>query len=358
MNVRTVPSDSFVVPPPVERGDRVAVVSPAAGLASEFPEVFELGLSRLRDVFDLEPVVFPSARQSSTFLEERPRARAADIHAAFQDPSISGVISTIGGYDQLRVLRYLDPETLRTNPTRFYGMSDNTNIGLFLWKAGIVSYNGGQLMNELGVRGELPAYTERSVSAALFDVSLGELAPSDVWTDEPTDWWGDDQSPTTPPSYRPNPGGAWAGGTHRVSGPVWGGCRAVVDQHLACEQYLPEPSRLEGAILALEIAADLPSPEQVATSMLCLGERGLLDQFSAVVVGRIPGRNRTRQPSRETQKHYREAVRSAIRQQVARYNPDAPLVFGLDWGHTTPIVPLPLGSEMEVDPRRKRIAVV
>ncbi len=87
----------FLTAPPMGPGDRVAVVAPSSGGARDAPHVLALGLSRLREVFGLEPVVFPTARQGNGFLEEHPRARAADLHAAFEDPSITGVFTTIDG---------------------------------------------------------------------------------------------------------------------------------------------------------------------------------------------------------------------------------------------------------------------
>ncbi|SER90971.1 S66 family peptidase [Natrinema salaciae] len=348
---------NFVTPPALEPGDRVAVIAPSSGGARNAPHVFELALERLHTAFDLEPVVYPTARQSDDFLSAHPRARAADIHAAFRDPDISGVFATIGGADQLRVLRHLDPTVLREHPTRFYGMSDNTNLSLLLWNAGIVSYSGAQLMNELAVPGELPAYTECYCRRAFFDESLGELEPAAEWTDEPSTWWTNPDELRTPPAYEPNPGWDWRGGDGRVTGRVWGGCRAIVEWHLATDRYLPAPGALDGAILALETAEELPSPTDVAGTLMCLGERGLLERFAAVVVGRAPGRSFLEEPPREERAQYRSRVRDAITEQVERYNPAAPIVLGLDWGHTTPIAPLPIGAPLTVDTAAESLTV-
>jgi len=347
----------FVTPPALSPGDTVAVVGPSSGGAHEAPHVLTLALRRLRETFDLEPVLYPTARQGNDFLESHPRARAADIHAAFRDPDISGVFATIGGDDQLRVLRYIDPAVLRENPTRFYGMSDNTNLQLLLWREGVVSYNGAQLMNELAVPGTLPDYTERYCRRAFFEDELGELTESELWTDEPSHWWTDPSLLSEEPAYEPNPGRRWAGGTERVEGRLWGGCRAIVDWHLATDRYLPEPERLDGAVLCLETAEDLPSPDEVASTLMCMGERGLLSRFSGVVVGRPPGRSFLDEPPRAEREAYRDAMYDAIVEQVGRYNPDAPVVLGVDWGHTTPIAPLPLGRRAELDPDERRIVL-
>lgn len=347
----------FITPPAMSPGDRVAVIAPSSGGAQNAPHVLELAMERLRTVFDLTTVLYPTARQSDEFLAENPRARAADIHAAFEDPEITGVFATIGGSDQLRVLRHLDPTVFREHPTRFYGMSDNTNLSLALWNCGIISYNGAQLMNEIAVPGELPAYTERYCRRAFFEDSLGDFEPSTRWTDEPNTTWNDPTQLDTAPQYEPNPGWRWTGGDESVTGRLWGGCRAIVEWHLATDRYLPTPSELDGAILAIEMSEDLPNPEDVAATLMCLGERTLLERFAAVLVGRVPGRSFVREPPREEREEYREQVAESIIEQVERYNPDAPIVLGLDWGHTTPIAPLPIGGRVTVDPEERTITL-
>src|SRR5882757_1721242 len=98
-------------PPKPRPGDRCAVLSPSAGLPGLFPDVYELGLHRLRSVFELEPVEYPTTRVMNASAEDR----AADLHAAFADPSITAVLASIGGDDQITVLRHLDDNLLRAN---------------------------------------------------------------------------------------------------------------------------------------------------------------------------------------------------------------------------------------------------
>lgn len=345
----------FLTPPPLEPGDRVAVVAPSSGGAHNASHVFELGLERLESAFGLEPVVYPTARQSDGFLAEHPRARAADVHAAVRDPSITGVVATIGGWEQLRVLRHVRPAVLREHPTRFYGMSDNTNLQLLLWRAGVVSYNGAQLMNELAVPGELPAYTEEYCRRAFFEETVGELTPSERWTDEPSTWWSDPSEMGTPPSYESNPGWRWAGGERAVEGRLWGGTRAIVEWQLATDRYLPDPSALDGTVLCLETAETIPDTEDVRGTLMCLGERGLLERFAGVLVGRPPTRSHLTEPPRDEREAYRERLYRTVIEQVARYNPDTPVVLGLDWGHTTPTAPLPLGRRVRLDPLTRTV---
>ena len=115
-------------PPKPSPGDRVAVISPSAGLPELFPRPYELGLERLREEYGLEPVEYPTTRKMGT----TPQERADDIHAAFADPDVKAVFSTIGGDDQITVLPLLDRELLRANPKPFFGMSDNSNGAVHL----------------------------------------------------------------------------------------------------------------------------------------------------------------------------------------------------------------------------------
>jgi muramoyltetrapeptide carboxypeptidase LdcA involved in peptidoglycan recycling len=344
----------FVVPDPLDPGDTVAIVAPSSGGARDAPQVFEQGLRRLREVFDLRPRVHPTARQGNDFLAAHPNARAAAIHELFRDPTVDGVIATIGGSDQLRILSHLDPSLLREHPTRFYGMSDNTTLCLALWAHGIVSYNGAQLMNEIAVPGSLPAYTERYCRRAFFEDVLGELTPSREWTDEPASW-ADREGDGERQTFEPNDGWIWRGGDRRVHGRIWGGCSEILHWHLAADRFVPTPDEIEGDILAMETAEDLPTPDRVRSRLMCMGERGLLERFGAVMVGRAPGQSFLERRDKAARDRYRSTLRDAIAEEVARYNPDAPIIFDLDWGHTTPIVPLPIGGEVIVDPADRSI---
>ena len=338
----------FVTPPPLEPGDDVAVVAPSSGGAASAPHVLELGLDRLQNTFDLNPVVFDTAEKDDDYLHANPEERAADIHAAFRDPEIKGVIATIGGDDQLRVLRYLDPDVLAENPTRFFGMSDNTNLALYLWNLGIVSFYGGQIMNQIATPGSLHEYTERHLRRAFFEDSLGGIDPSEEWTDHVIEWAQSDYAETTP-EYDDGNGWTWRNGEEVVEGRIWGGCLAIVEWQLAANVHLPDPARLDGQVLAIETAEDLPSAEQVKWTLMCMGERGLLERFDAVLVGRPMTRNRFSDAEPEEREQHRQNQREAILGQLDLYNPDATVVFDVDFGHTNPIAPIPIGGRVRID---------
>lgn len=109
-------------------GDRIAVVSPSFAAPGIAPAVHEQALGRLADVTGLVPVEYPTTR----LLGASPEARAADLNAAFADPDIRAIITTIGGDDQITVIPHLDADAARRDPKPFLGYSDNTNLHQWL----------------------------------------------------------------------------------------------------------------------------------------------------------------------------------------------------------------------------------
>jgi muramoyltetrapeptide carboxypeptidase LdcA involved in peptidoglycan recycling len=348
----------FVVPPALERGDKVAVVAPGSNRATDFPHVYELGLERLREVFDLEPVEFPTATKDAEYLYDHPEERAQDVMDAFADPEIRGVVTTIGGFDQIRILKHLDPEVLRENPTRFYGISDNTNLACYLWNLGVVSFYGGTVMTDLAMQGSMHDYTVEHLETAFFADDLdtfGEIQPAEEFTDEDLDW-ADPDNLDRHRETEPNPGWTWRGGDSAVSGRTWGGSYEIVDMQLRTDRYLPAPEDLDGRVLLLETSEELPSATRVRETLIGMGEHGLLERFAGVLVGRAKARNPFEDPGPEARAEYRERQRETVADVLTEYNPDAPVVFDVDFGHTAPVVPVPVGGTAEIDPATETIA--
>ncbi|GAA1387577.1 S66 family peptidase [Catellatospora chokoriensis] len=341
----------MIYPPKPRPGDRIAILSPSAGLPAVFPDVYELGLSRLRDEFGLLPVEFPTTRAAAASARER----AQDITAAFADPSISAVMASIGGDDQITVLRHLDDGVIRANPKPFFGFSDNTNLLGHLFGLGVVGYHGGAVMTSLARGGATHPVSANSLRAALFTSGWHELTASADFGDEPNDW-ADAALRAVPPPMSPADGWTWEGPQRVVAGPLWGGCLEILSWLLQAGLVAP-PERFDGHMLVLETSEDMPSAADVYYTLRSMGERGMLGRFAAVLVGRAKAWNFDRRNTAEQKAAYRAEQRAAIRRAVAAYAPDAVLVFDLDIGHTDPQQILPIGGDARVDGVARRISV-
>ncbi|HEV2593516.1 MAG TPA: LD-carboxypeptidase, partial [Gaiellaceae bacterium] len=209
---------------------KVAVLSPSARSASMFPGPYELALERMRGL-GLEPVEFPTTRAPVASPEERAR----DIEAAFLDPTIEAVFATIGGDDQIKVLRYLDPDLLRGCKKPFFGHSDNSNLHIYLHALGTPSYYGGSTMVTFGRAGAMTPETRASIAAALAGARL-ELTEPAEYSDEELDWANFDPSEFHP--VQPAEPWFWHGREERVAGPGWGGNIEIIDFQLRAGRWL------------------------------------------------------------------------------------------------------------------------
>ncbi|MFI1865174.1 S66 peptidase family protein [Streptomyces jumonjinensis] len=339
-------------PPKPRPGDLVAVISPSSGLPGLFPLPYELGLSRLRNDFGLRVAEYPTTRTMGA----TPRQRAADVNAAFADPAVKAVISSIGGEDQITVLPYLDRELIRACPKPFFGYSDCTNLLLFLRNLGIVAYHGGSVMAELGRPGALHPLTERSLRAALFTSGEYELSPSGDYRDVDRPW-DDPRTFDGEPGTEPAEGWFWHQADRTVEGPGWGGNLEVLSWLLMAGREVLPAEEYRGHVLFLETSEDMPSDREVYWILRSMGERGLLRQFPALLMGRAKSWSFEQPLGSPERAGYRERQRAAVLRALREYAPDAMAVFDVELGHTDPQQVIPVGGRIRVDGPARRISV-
>jgi muramoyltetrapeptide carboxypeptidase LdcA involved in peptidoglycan recycling len=342
----------LIVPPKVRAGDRVAIVSPSWAGPGMFPAVHELGIQRLRDELGLVPVEFPTTRRVGA----SPADRAADLMAAFADSGIAAVLATIGGDDQLTVLPLLDAAVVAATPKPFVGYSDNTNLLNWLWNLGIVGYHGGSTMVHLGRGGEPHPVSINSLRSALFTTDEVEITPLGTFSEDEVAW-DRPEALTTPPPARPAERWTWHGADRVVDGPTWGGNLEVLHWNLAAGRWIRPAADYAGCILIIETSEEMPSATEVGRMLRNMGERGLLEQFPAVIVGRPKASSRLAPRSDEQRAAYVSEQREAALDTLDRYRPDVLVAFGVDIGHTDPQWVVPYGGRMRVDGPKRTIHV-
>jgi muramoyltetrapeptide carboxypeptidase LdcA involved in peptidoglycan recycling len=309
-----------------------------------YPAIHELSMQRLRTELGVVPVEYPTTRRRAA----TPQDRAADLMAAFGDPSIRAVMSTIGGDDQITVLPHLDPEILAADPKPFFGYSDNTNLLNWLWNAGIVGYHGGSTMVHLGRGAGLHPVSTASLRSALFTDDEVQLTPVDEFSEDEVGW-ATPEALTSSGPVQPSDGWSWHNPDRAVAGPTWGGNLEVLHWNLAASRWIRPAEDYAGCILLLETSEEMPSATEVLRMLRNVGERGLLAQFPAVVVGRPKASSRESPRTPEQRRAYRSEQREAVLQALEVYNPGALAVFGPDIGHTDPQLIVPYGGMMRID---------
>lgn len=142
-------NDSPQLPKTLKKGSRIALVAPS----SPAPDTdIQRGLAVLRGM-GFEPVVGRSCTERDPkrgYLAGGDDAvKIDDIHSAFSDPSIDGIVCMRGGSGAGRLIRYLDVGLIAANPKVFVGYSDITILHCFIARnCGFVTFHGPMLTND------------------------------------------------------------------------------------------------------------------------------------------------------------------------------------------------------------------
>jgi muramoyltetrapeptide carboxypeptidase LdcA involved in peptidoglycan recycling len=331
--------------------DKVAILSPSFAAPGVWPHVYELGVKRIREVFGLEPVEFPSTKKVGASKEERVR----DLVEAFQDPEVKAVIASLGGDDQVTYIKNLYGEDFKNNPKIFFGFSDNTHFCNFLWLNGIPSFYGACLFTQFAMQNKMDDFTTEYIKHALFDTGEFELKQSESFNDISLEW-GDVKTLTQSRTYENNEGWIWDEGKDKeVKGITWGGCLESIDELLRHNIEIPTLEQFENIIMMTETSEEMPSADYVRRVYRALGERGILNKVKAVLVGRPQAWEFDKQLNSEEKKKYKREQAETIVKIVREYNKEIPIIQNMDFGHTNPQIPIPYGGKVRVDQTNKKI---
>ncbi len=335
----------MIKPETLKPGDPVAVLSPSWGGPSVAPHIYESGLNTLREL-GLKPVEFPTARMDADELYRHPELRAEDINNAFADEKVKGIISTIGGSDSVRILKYLDRDIIRNNPKFLMGYSDFTTITTFVNQLGLVAFNGPSVMAGFSQwESFTPAYRNYLKTFLFNPPEEGTLPVFSAYSDGYPEWSDRANTGKLNP-LRDSDGLHFLQGKHSVRGSLFGGCIEVMDM-LKGTDFWPESKFWDGRILFLETSEDKPSVDYVTYSLRNYGVMGVFDRIEGLLIGRA------RDYSDKEKISLERAVCEVVGEEFGRS--DLPIVANVDFGHTDPQVILPLGIDFEIDVMGEKI---
>ena len=331
-------------------GDRLAVVSISWGGPAAYPELYQHGLENLKEFLGVEILEYPTARMPAEELSKNPRARAEDINNAFADPAVDGIISSIGGYDSMRILPYIDPEAIRANPKLIMGYSDTTTILSYANLLGLVTFYGPSVMGGLAQIESMPESHRAHLKSMLTGNPVGEPLPVfEKWSDGYPNWSAKATIGQVSSQKTNDTGWVWVQGDGIREGRLWGGCIEVLE-FLKGSDYWPKKSFWNKRVLFFETSEDKPPVQEVVYMLRNYGLQGAFERASGLLFGRPKAYTEN-----EKQELYK-ALKQVVGVEFER--PDLPVVANMDFGHTDPKLVLPLGAKVRIDSEEKNISVV
>lgn len=228
----------------------------------------------------------PNALKGIDYLYRHPEARAQDLMDAFRGPEIKAVFNAIGGDDTIRLLPYVDFFILKNTPKIFTGFSDSTTNHFMMYKAGLVSYYGLSVMNNISEYVAMNGYTKQAMGKTLFaPQDKLEILCSDFCSYEKDKIWWAEENMHHPTPRHPNTGYEIIQGNGKVTGELLGGCLDVFPELLGTSLW-PSPDQRKGKILLLE-TSEADMPEMVLCWLLRnLQAQGILHAINGIIVGK------------------------------------------------------------------------
>ena len=253
----------------------------------------------------LRPVLAPNAYARRGYLAGDDALRAADLNAAFADPSIRGVLCTRGGYGAQRMVDAIDMAAVRRDPKVVAGFSDITALQLALWRGARLATLHGPGAAWRDER--TPLRSAESLHAALTTtepVVVERLA-------------GEETAPVRVP------------GT--ATGTLLGGNLCLIVSSL-CTPDMPD---LTGAILLIEDVSE--PPYKVDRMLTQLRRAGVLDGIAGVAVGQFT----------ECADNWPVGIADVITERLADLG--VPVLGGLPIGHGAGQLTVPVGVPATLD---------
>ncbi|KAI0100298.1 peptidase family S66 [Nemania sp. FL0031] len=352
---------SPIIPKALEPGATIAFVSPSARLNDKYPAL----MTRATDLLTNRGYKVRTFYTKDTGIQNGISNRLAELRAAFTDPTISAIICTIGGPSFTELLPALLADTalheaIRAHPKIVVGYSDITGLHWFLHaKTGLRTFYGPGSIPELGEPASLEdadsalAFSARNLFRVIEDrVPIGDIERSRFFV------------PGLPPFIRPGkaeevnvlePTPAWVWiRPGKGEGRLFGGCLTVMARLAGVRDIVPD---WKGRVVFLETAIGEDSIGgnpiyRVQAGIADLIAQGVFEDVAGLVVGRPFGYT-----TPELREEYINVIKGLLCDGPLGEK-KFPILFNVDFGHTSPLVTLPYDTLASLDSDKDQFTIL
>ncbi|WP_221348233.1 S66 peptidase family protein [Streptomyces beigongshangae] len=310
-------------------GDLVVVAAPSGRLEPGEEPLLARGvaiLERMGFRVRVSPTV--DAAKGRWWAAGTPAEQAAELNALLRDPEVRAVVAHTGGQSTIGYLDLIDLDAIRADPKPIIGYSDISLLHLALHaRTGLVGFHADIATHGFG--SDWYTLGDRARRSELVDLYTRVLTKAEA------------------------PGALPAGGTWetwrpgRAQGPLVGGLlnRLIL---LQSTPFALPAERFDGAVLFWE---ELQRPvTRIWYDLQALRLSGVLNRIAGMVIG-IPT---------EVTPYEGGADRVGLRDVVLDVlgERDIPVLAQVDFGHTSPNLPLPIGVRAEVDADNRTLSLL
>lgn len=312
--------------PSLKPGDTIGIVAPCLPVLPSAREYYEQGKRSLQKMgFTLKEG--KTIGLQHWYSAGTPQQQAADINAMFADSSVKALVAASGGHSAISVLGYLDFDLIRKNPKPFIGMSDMTCYHLAIFaQTGMVGFHMDEVTFGIGWNWAKDEFKNAGELKETYFRALTQTKPL-----------GELPQFIKPEVWRPG----------KAEGQLIGGNI----NSMSCQMgtpYFPALDAFDGAILFWEAVGR--SKYDLLRILYQLKYFGALQRISGMLVGTIS----------DIKKLDKEIVEPEVKDIVLEVTKDYnfPILAGMDFGHYTVNLPMPIGVRAGFNTATGRVALL
>lgn len=327
-------SEKIIIPKKLTKGSNIRVIALSRSMGLLSQEVKEIATTRLTD-FGFNVSFGKNVDEKDEFMSSSIQSRIEDLHEAFADPSIDGILTVIGGYNSNQLLSYIDYNLIKNNPKILCGFSDITAVANAITaKTGVVTYTGTHYSSWGMVKGF--EYSKEMFAKCCMQTESYYLEPSKEWSDEA--WFLDQQNREMIPNE-----GYWVLNEGQALGRTVGAHTRCLNA-LQGTKYMPS---LEDTILLMEEDEEI-NPQLFDRQLQSLIHQKDFGGVKGILIGRF----------QKNSNMSRELLTKIISEKKELEN--LPIIANANFGHTTPIATLPIGGviEMIADKNKPQVKII
>ena len=321
-----------IIPQKLQKGDKIMVVASSRGLKLIGKETRDIAIERFKEM-GLTVEFAPNTNDENFDMMGSASIdkRVEDLMYAFKDKSVKAIFTVIGGFNVNQIISHLDYDVIKNNPKIISGFSDITALlGAINARTGLEVYYGPHF-SSLGMKKGCE-YTLDYLKKILFSDDEIDISSSQEWSDDA--WFLDQENR----DFIPNEG-YWIIHNGNAKGKIVGGNLCTYNLLLGT-QY--RPTFNEDTILFIE-DDEMSYAQEFDRDLQALCYQEDFKNVKALIIGRFQKKSAIT----------REKLEFIINNKPELKN--IPVIANVDFGHTTPIMTIPLGGYAELKDGKLRI---
>ncbi len=316
-----------MIPSKLKKGDEVRIIAPSRSMVILKEDCIKLATERLEELGLKVTFGKYVMEADSDYICTSAEHRVEDLNEAFRDKNVKAILTVIGGFNSNQLLDHIDYEAIKENPKIFCGFSDITALSNSIYaKTGLVTYSGPHYSSFGMLKGF--DYTLEYFKKMFFEEEEFEICSSKEWSD---DLWFLDQENR---EFFENEG-MYIINEGIAEGDIAGGNLCTLNL-LQGTPYMPN---IEDKILFLE------DDEMAGKIFLMEFDRNLQSLMHTPGFKKVKGivLGRAQKSVEMTKEKWFKLIKNKPELK------DIPVIAGVDFGHSTPIITFPIGGHAKLE---------